>query len=241
MEKLPRVELAGRLIPSSAGKLHETLPAAAEVEFEQFVEVLLQVDREYRKSRYAKHLELPTVERFTTVCDRLRLSERLGSEADQLPEALAQAHMGMLRDFAATPEHHASVLATLGESLRIGLCSNFSHTPTAHALLEQYGLKQYFDSLVVSEDRGIRKPRPEIFESVLQELGVDAQHTLHVGDNLQADVAGATAVGMRTAWITRRVRDPEAKLRDYDGPAPSWQISDLRELPALIEAAKSAE
>jgi FMN phosphatase YigB (HAD superfamily) len=48
-------------------------------------------------------------------------------------------------------------------------------------------------------------------------------------------VGGAAPLGIRTAWITRRVRDPEAKLREWEGPVPDWTIADLAELEALVE------
>jgi FMN phosphatase YigB (HAD superfamily) len=57
-----------------------------------------------------------------------------------------------------------------------------------------------------------------------------------VGDSLRADVAGAAQLGMRTAWLTRRVKDPRAALAAHEGPAPDFTIADLAELPALLRA-----
>jgi FMN phosphatase YigB (HAD superfamily) len=57
---------------------------------------------------------------------------------------------------------------------------------------------------------------------------------LHVGDNLHADIAGAYALGIRTAWVTRRVDDPEQRLQDHAGPPPDVTIRDLAEIPALL-------
>lgn len=237
IEKLPRVEFDGRAVPSSAVAMHAVLPAAAGIDFASFVRVLAEVDQEFRASRYAKNLELPTLERFTVLCQRLGLFDRIGREADAVPALLVDIHMGMLRELSDAPKHHREVLSALRERARIGLCSNFSHAPTALAILDGYGLLSHFDCLVVSEDLGFRKPRSEIFEAVLTELGVDPGDALHVGDNLRADVEGGAAVGMATAWITRRVTQPEAKLREYDGPAPDFQIRDLGELLGLLEAA----
>jgi FMN phosphatase YigB (HAD superfamily) len=39
---------------------------------------------------------------------------------------------------------------------------------------------------------------------------------------------------MRTAWIRRRVHDPEQALRDHSGAEPTWIIEDLSELPDLL-------
>ena len=122
----------------------------------------------------------------------------------------------------------------LATRARVGVCSNFSHTPTAERVLDAAGLRPHLTSVVVSESVGIRKPRPEIFEAALRELGVAPEETLHVGDNLDADVAGASALGMRTAWLTRRVRDAEAKLAAHEGPKPDHVIGRLDEIGGLL-------
>jgi FMN phosphatase YigB (HAD superfamily) len=56
-----------------------------------------------------------------------------------------------------------------------------------------------------------------------------------VGDDLVADVRGASELGMRTVWITRRKPDPEALLSAHAGPPPTHRIADLDELPAWLE------
>jgi FMN phosphatase YigB (HAD superfamily) len=71
---------------------------------------------------------------------------------------------------------------------------------------------------------------------VLARLGVAPEQTLHVGDSLRADVVGAAGLGIRTAWLTRRVKDPRAALEAFEGPAPDFTIRDLAELPHLLGA-----
>jgi putative hydrolase of the HAD superfamily len=101
-------------------------------------------------------------------------------------------------------------------------------------ILEAAGLHGHLEAVVVSDVVGFRKPRSEIFEAVLRELDVAPEEMLHVGDNLHADIAGAYALGIRTAWVTRRVDDPEQRLQDHAGPPPDVTIRDLAEIPALL-------
>jgi FMN phosphatase YigB (HAD superfamily) len=56
---------------------------------------------------------------------------------------------------------------------------------------------------------------------------------LHVGDQLESDVGGAAELGLRTAWITRRVADSADARARYSGPAPDHVVADLAEVPAL--------
>ncbi|MBW2363455.1 MAG: HAD-IA family hydrolase, partial [Deltaproteobacteria bacterium] len=101
-------------------------------------------------------------------------------------------------------------------------------------IVDAAGFRQHFDAIAISETVGWRKPRSEIFRAVLDELEVAPDEVLHVGDSLRADVAGAAPLGMRTAWITRRVRDPEVQLSEHEGPAPDHQVADLAELLELL-------
>ena len=94
----------------------------------------------------------------------------------------------------------------------------------------------HFDAIVVSDTFGLRKPRREIFEEVMGLLDASPDEVLHVGDSLRADVAGASAAGIRTAWITRRVRDPEKSLERHEGPVPDHTVADLGELESLLES-----
>ena len=56
-----------------------------------------------------------------------------------------------------------------------------------------------------------------------------------MGDNLTADVIGASGLGIRTVWITRRIADPAGALNQHQGAAPDFQIHDLAELELLID------
>ena len=99
---------------------------------------------------------------------------------------------------------------------------------------EEAGLLRFFDAHAISETEGLRKPRPEIFHAVLGRLGVDPSRAVHVGDHLRDDVAGADAVGLRTIWVTRRVRDPEASRGEQPGVRPTWVATDLAQIPDLL-------
>jgi HAD superfamily hydrolase (TIGR01549 family) len=226
MERLPEFEVDGRRLRGTQAILHDASRDFAQSSLADFVRLLGEVDREFREARYARDLELPTLERFAV------LAARLGA-APGLAERLTGVHMGAIRAQARVVEHHRDVLLALARRARLGVCSNFSHAATACEILADAGLLDLLDAVVISEQTGFRKPRAEIFATALERLDAAPEETLHVGDQLAADVAGAAALGMPTGWITRRVRDREASLREHTGPAPTLELSDLRELPDL--------
>jgi len=228
METLPRVAIEGRYLMSTAGALHEALNARAPIAFDAFVRALAAVDREWRATHWDRDRELTTRDRFARVAKALALDD------PELPGILTAVHMGMLESIAVAPAHHAALLARLHERFRIGLCSNWTWTPTALAILDATQLRPSLDAVVISADHGLRKPRREIFESTLAALDVAPDEAVHVGDNLSADVAGAAALGIRTVWITRRVANPVAALARHTGARADHVIADLAELEGLL-------
>jgi FMN phosphatase YigB (HAD superfamily) len=229
-ENLPATEHRGRRVPASLSLLHERVHRRVQVDFDAFVDALQEGDRSFAESHYRHDREVPTALRFA------ELLKRLGVEDDALVDELTGIHMSVLRRGVEVLEHHGGVLDALRATHRLGLCSNFSHSETALAVLRDADLHDRLDpsALVVSDSFGLRKPRAEIFGEVLGRLAVQPEEALHVGDSLRADVAGAASLGMRTVWLTRRIADPEGALAKHEGPAPDHVIGDLGELPDLL-------
>lgn len=225
---LPVVVVDGRQVRSTAPWLHEALKQRVGVEFDVFAGALRDVDRELVGARYAEGRECPSEERFAEVLTRLGVCDPAATEL------LVETHMAAIAERVSVPDHHEALLRELGSRLPLALCSNFTHSPTAERVMEAGGLRAHLQVELVSDRVGWRKPRAEIFEATAAALGVTADEVLHVGDKLEADVAGAAAAGMRTCWVTRRVRDVGAARGRYRGPEPDYVIADLAELTALV-------
>ena len=229
-DRIPRVEIGGRRHSPSVRALHETLIASTGLDLSLLDYSALQseIDRGLFRETLAVGLELPTDRRFEA------LLSKLGRRFDEaLVRSLTAAHMAVLRDAVSVPEHHEAILASLAVDYPLALCSNFSHSETARQILDEARFSTHFETLVISDEVGIRKPRAEIFSEVARRLGVPPREILHVGDNLEADVGGAAEAGMRTVWLTRTVADPEKALAEFDGPRPDFALEDLMDLPVL--------
>lgn len=229
-DRLGWVEAEGRRVPATTPALygHAVAEVGLDRSLGEFADLQREVDRELFRTTVKQGLELPTIRRFE------ELSTRLGYGADSgLSEAFTRIHMGMLREAVSVPAHHEAILASLAIDHRLALCSNFSHSETALEILREAGFDRHLSSVVISEDVGVRKPRPEIFSAVAEALELAPEEILHVGDSLEADVSGAAACGMRTVWLTRQVKDPESRLAAHTGPAPEFALEDLLDLPVL--------
>jgi putative hydrolase of the HAD superfamily len=94
---------------------------------------------------------------------------------------------------------HALLEALRERGLKLALVSNTASPQwLLDPILERQGLVQRVDAVVLSSEVGKRKPHPAIFEQALRELEVESNEALFVGDRLEADVLGASRVGMKT-------------------------------------------
>jgi putative hydrolase of the HAD superfamily len=106
------------------------------------------------------------------------------------------------------PPAHDDAVAVLRSvrdmGLRIGLISNTGMTPgtTFRTYLDNTGMLDYFDILTFSDEVKMSKPGKEIFLLTLRSLNASPGETVHVGDSVRNDVAGAKDCGLRTVWIT---------------------------------------
>jgi putative hydrolase of the HAD superfamily len=95
----------------------------------------------------------------------------------------------------------------------LGIVSNTGRTPgvilrRGHA---GHGLLGYFGVISDSDEIGVRKPVAQILRVTLARAGVAADEAVHIGDNPEADVAGAHGVGIRAAHYTAGFRRPSAE------------------------------
>ena len=106
------------------------------------------------------------------------------------------------------PPAHADALAVLRSvhdmGLRIGMISNTGMTPgtTFRTYLSNTGMLGYFDTLTFSDEVKMAKPAREIFLLTLRQMHAIPAQTVHVGDSVRNDVAGAKLSGLKTVWIT---------------------------------------
>jgi putative hydrolase of the HAD superfamily len=57
------------------------------------------------------------------------------------------------------------------------------------------------DVLIASEEAGVSKPDPRIFEIALERLEATADRAVMVGDSWANDILGARAAGIRAVWF----------------------------------------
>lgn len=95
--------------------------------------------------------------------------------------------------------------------------------------LKRFDLESQFDAILVEGEWGVGKPHPSVFREALRCLDVHAKDVWMVGDNFEADICGAAAVGISGIWLHHGRPTPEHSV------APLHTIGHIRELLKLLE------
>jgi HAD superfamily hydrolase (TIGR01549 family) len=129
-----------------------------------------------------------------------RVRERYGL-AEPVEDLWRGYRRGMPEFVELRDEVHDGLVALRRDGWRLGIVTN-GEADNQWGKVERTGLDRLVDSVAVSGALGVRKPDPEIFRIAAEGAGCAlADGGWMVGDNVQADVGGGAAVGLRTVWI----------------------------------------
>jgi len=96
--------------------------------------------------------------------------------------------------------------------------------------VEATGLDELADAICISGEVGQPKPAAAMFEQAAERAGTTLDGAWMIGDNLDADIAGAHGVGARSVWIKRDSAwltfesDTEPDLVAHDFPDAVRQV-----------------
>ncbi len=155
-----------------------------------------------------------------------RFFELVGIETDCA--AFGRAYVANLAESGFLFPEAEPLLERLAPRFKLGMVTNglkevqrkrFAMTP----------VERYLSCIVVSDEVGVQKPGPGIFEHALEAAGhSDKSTVIMVGDSLSSDIRGGEAFGIDTCWF-----NPSGKPND-SAAKPTYEIRSLSELPAVL-------
>ena len=111
---------------------------------------------------------------------------------------------------------------------KIHMTSNGFHE-VQYKKLAACGLRDYFDTIILSEDAGANKPSPLFFDYALEQTGAQRESTLMIGDNLQTDILGALSSGIDAMLFNRWNVDIENCPQ-----VPTFIVNNLKEIMKVL-------
>ncbi|MER5756463.1 HAD family hydrolase [Streptomyces sp. NPDC002088] len=89
------------------------------------------------------------------------------------------------------------------------------------AKIRKTGLDRLVQDWVISEAVGYKKPEPEIFQAAADAVGVPLPGAWVIGDSPHADIAGASALGLQSVWVT------DGRAWPHDSYQPTRVAADV--------------
>jgi HAD superfamily hydrolase (TIGR01662 family) len=112
---------------------------------------------------------------------------------------------------------------------QLALVSNSADDGNVQFLVDKIQARPFFDFVITSAAKGIRKPNPRIFQPVLAGWNLAPQNVAMVGDTLGADILGAKNAGLFSIWVTQ-FADTPGNRSHLDTIEPDLEIENLAQL-----------
>jgi putative hydrolase of the HAD superfamily len=193
------VTCKGYSMESSRENLYNALlHEGFEVAKDKFLQAYLIAHEKYRIVRYE---QLREVTNAVWVAESLRsLGFKVTKDDDWLKAALNVFFKTYIDTFKLRTGAK-KLIEQATRQCRVGLISNFTHAPVIHSSLRKLRLNHCFNTVVISEENGWRKPSTHIFQEALNKLQVQAEEAVYIGDSPLEDIKGAKAAGLKTVFV----------------------------------------
>ena len=165
--------------------------------------------------------------RFPYLFKELNLSP--GEITEELNDFLSTRYLTSLslyEDVTVLEELHA---------YHVGIITNGAHdehTDSQLSKVRHLGLTERIQSLTISGEIGVRKPKFEIFKVACERANVLLKEAMLVGDSIQNDIIGANRAGMTSVLIDRNLGVSIPKIADAQS---DYSISNLYDVLACLE------
>lgn len=176
--------------------------------------------KEFEKGLIAQ--SLLKVERFK------RLSAELHIVFDE--REFAKTYMKHLAQASFLYEESVPLIESLHKDYRLIIITNGLRDVQDNRIRKSI-IAKYFEIIVISEEVGVAKPDPKIFELALNNIKyTDKRKVLIVGDSLSSDIQGGINLGIDTCWYNPH------KVINKSHITPTYEISKLMMLKHIILA-----
>ncbi|RRJ90897.1 noncanonical pyrimidine nucleotidase, YjjG family [Paenimyroides tangerinum] len=120
--------------------------------------------------------------------------------SDETINEIASRFIENLTNYNHVFEGAYEILDYLKDKYRLHIITN-GPDKVQELKLKNSNLNQYFCTVTNSELAGAKKPDARIFKYALNLANVKPEHSLMIGDNLDADIKGALNIGMQVVWF----------------------------------------
>lgn len=144
--------------------------------------------------------------RFEDTMQELHLDSTKFAEAGDLYMSFYRKHWEWI-------EGAEQAFERIRNEFPVGLITN-GFAETQWLKIKQFNFEELVSQIVISEEVGVMKPHPKIFDYSTELVDADRSEILYVGDSLTSDVIGAKKAGWKVAWFTASPTSEGKELAD---------------------------
>ncbi len=160
-----------------------------------------------------------------------RLFEAVGIQAE--PESFSKTYLGHLANCGDLIDGAEAMIQQLSQTYRLALITN-GLADVQRPRLAASPLKPYFETVTISDEIGIAKPDPGIFDVAFGQMGhPEKTAVLIIGDSISSDMQGGLNYGIDTCWY-----NPAGKETDLP---VTYNIQTLDELETILKTTINRE
>ena len=164
------------------------------IELGTFLKVYEPINLKYWKLYREERVSKPDLRygRLKEAFDTLGVSVK-----DDMINHLSEAYIDYLTTFNHLFEGAIEILEYLQYKYHLHIITN-GFEEAQERKMQNSKIRSYFKTVTNSEMVGVKKPNPKIFNYALNSAEANPYESIMIGDSLEADIAGAQKVGMRT-------------------------------------------
>ena len=123
-----------------------------------------------------------------------------GRSKEELAHEMGDVFLQLTNRYFSVLPDAARVVRLLAAKYPLTIISN-GFKEVQYYKFAHSGLEDCFTHILISEEVGINKPQPGIFDIALARNGVSADEAVMIGDSFTSDIAGAQAAGIDQIWL----------------------------------------
>ena len=204
---------------------HKHYPSVSEA---ALTEAWKTVHQELFKQLNAEKCTMADIRDSRFQCLFKKLDLRIDKVIEELSDFFCSRYLTNLRlydDVTVLEELHA---------YHVGIITNGAHdehTDSQLSKVRHLGLSERIQSLTISGEIGIRKPKVGIFKVACERAGVSSKEAMLVGDTVENDIVGANWTGMTSVFIDRKSDVLVPKTADEQ---PDYLVSNLYDVLSCV-------
>jgi putative hydrolase of the HAD superfamily len=158
----------------------------------------------------------------------VKLGQRLGAPDYDFAVRLGLIYRDLRHKTLRLFPSAAETIAALRGKVHLGIITN-GRSDVQRGELAALGIASEFETIIVSEEVGARKPEKRIFELAARAAGSAPEDAVFAGDDPAVDIDGALRADWSAVWMNRNWADyPQGLAR------PTYTVRELREVVELV-------